>query len=137
LAVAAVGIVGATLIIAPFLILVSFFPGSDRLTFLLSHWWSWLVARSLRLAFSVYGADKVAPGQSYIVTPNHQSNADIIGLLLTLPVSFRWVQKKELLKIPLFGWAIARTGAISLNRADKDQSVRSLREGTQRIEAGW
>lgn len=137
LALAALGAVGATLLIAPPLCVVSLIPGSRRLTFLMSRCWSWIVIKSMRLTFSLYGADKAVPGQSYIITPNHQSNADILGLLLILPLPFRWVVKKELLRIPLFGWALARTGAISLNRADRSQSVQSLQKGTQQIDQGW
>lgn len=133
----AAGAVITTLVIAPLVILFSIFPGSRMNTYRLSRWWSFWVSKSMGLTFSVSGHENIVPGQSYIVTPNHQSNADILGLLLRLPVPFRWVIKKELLKIPLFGWALASTGAISLNRADRSASVRSLRDGTKEIEPGW
>jgi len=133
----AVGAVGATLVIAPVMLLASILPGSRMNTFRLSRWWSWCVSRTMGLTFTLYGADNVEPGQSYIVAPNHQSNADILGLLFILPLPFRWVIKRELLKIPLFGWALGATGAISLNRSDRSQAVRSLRAGTKRIDPGW
>jgi 1-acyl-sn-glycerol-3-phosphate acyltransferase len=89
------------------------------------------------LTFAIYGSDKVVLGTSYIVTPNHQGNADILALLTTLPVRFRWVIKRELLKIPLFGWALGSTGAISLDRSDRQQAVRSLQDGASKLAGGW
>lgn len=89
------------------------------------------------LTCSIYGADKIVPGTSYIITPNHQGNADILALVTTLPSRFRWVIKRELLKIPMFGWALGATGAISLNRSDRKQSVRSLRDGASKLAGGW
>ena len=89
------------------------------------------------LTCSIYGADKIVPGTSYIMTPNHQGNADILALVTTLPPRFRWVIKRELLKIPMFGWALGATGAISLNRSDRQQSVRSLRDGVSKLAGGW
>jgi 1-acyl-sn-glycerol-3-phosphate acyltransferase len=96
-----------------------------------------MVSRSMGLTCSVHGADKILPGTSYIITPNHQGNADILALVTTLPPRFRWVIKRELLKIPMFGWALGATGAISLNRSDRQQSVRSLKDGASKLAGGW
>lgn len=89
------------------------------------------------LSFSLHGKDKVVPGASYIVTPNHQSNADILALIRVLPLRFRWVVKKELAKIPLFGWALAGTGAIAIDRSDPKQSVESLQNSTDKLKGSW
>ena len=90
------------------------------------------------LTFSCKGAEKVVPGMSYIVTPNHQSNADILALICTLPMKFRWVVKRELLVIPLFGWALARTGAVPLNRKDRTQSINRLQQAAEsKFKDGW
>lgn len=89
------------------------------------------------LSFSVHGVEKITPGTSYIVTPNHQGNADILALVQMLPMRFRWVIKKELLKIPLFGQALGRTGAISLDRSDRLKAVQSLQKGAEKLRGGW
>jgi len=89
------------------------------------------------LSFSLHGKDKVMPGTSYIITPNHQSNADILALIRILPPRFRWVIKKELTKIPVFGWALSRTGAIAIDRSDPKQSVESLKSATDKLKGSW
>jgi 1-acyl-sn-glycerol-3-phosphate acyltransferase len=89
------------------------------------------------LRFSIQGTDKIEPGKSYIITPNHQSHTDILALVCVLPIRFRWVIKKELLKIPLFGWALGSTGAISLDRSNREESVKRLQDGTSKLQGGW
>lgn len=131
------GIFISTFILAPPLILISLFTASGAPTHRIMRWWSWPVSKFMGLTFSIKGTEKIVPGTSYIITPNHQSNADILALLMTLPVRFRWVVKKELLRIPLFGSAIRGTGAISLDRKDREGSVRRLKEGTSKLGGGW
>jgi 1-acyl-sn-glycerol-3-phosphate acyltransferase len=126
-----------TCIIAPPLILVSLFDKTGGYPYWFMRLWARMVSRSFGLTVSIYGADKVVPGTSYILTPNHQGNADILALVTTLPLRFRWVIKRELLKIPMFGWALGATGAISLNRSDRQQAVRSLKDGVSKLAGGW
>src|SRR5581483_11321794 len=38
----------------------------------------------------------------------------------------RWIAKKELLRVPLFGWAMWATKHITVDRADPADAVRSL-----------
>jgi 1-acyl-sn-glycerol-3-phosphate acyltransferase len=134
---AAAAVVLITVVIAPLMIIRSMFPRSAYTTFRLGRMWNWAVAKCMGVTFSIGGADKIVPGESYIITPNHQSFADIMALFVKLPVPFRWVIKKELLKIPLFGRALGATGAICLDRSDRAQSVKSLQEGAGKLGGGW
>jgi 1-acyl-sn-glycerol-3-phosphate acyltransferase len=126
-----------TLIISPPLIIVSLFDKTGGSPYWFMRLWARMVSRCMGLTCSIYGADKVVPGTSYILTPNHQGNADILALVTILPLRFRWVIKRELLKIPMFGWALGATGAISLNRSDRQQAVRSLKDGVSKLAGGW
>jgi 1-acyl-sn-glycerol-3-phosphate acyltransferase len=136
LALAAVVLVVATGIIGPLVILVSLVTSGGP-AYRLQRWWAWLVSKSMGLSFSLHGKDKIVPGTSYIITPNHQSNADILALIRILPPRFRWVIKKELTKIPVFGWALASTGAIAIDRSDPKQSVQTLQKATDKLKGSW
>jgi 1-acyl-sn-glycerol-3-phosphate acyltransferase len=126
-----------TTIIAPPLIITSIIDKTGGYPYWFMRLWARMVSGSMGLTCSIYGADKIVPGTSYIITPNHQGNADILALVTTLPLRFRWVIKRELLKIPMFGWALGATGAISLNRSDRQESVRSLKDGVSKLAGGW
>jgi 1-acyl-sn-glycerol-3-phosphate acyltransferase len=113
------------------------FPHSAYRNYRLGRLWNLIVSKFMGITFSISGAEKIVPGESYIITPNHQSFADILALFVNLPIPFRWVIKKELLRIPLFGRALGATGAISLDRSDRERSVKSLREGARKLGEGW
>jgi 1-acyl-sn-glycerol-3-phosphate acyltransferase len=130
-------IVLITMVVTPIMVIRSMFANSGYATYRLGRFWNWAVAKSMGVTFTITGAEKVIPGESYIITPNHQSFADILALFVSLPTPFRWVIKRELLKIPLFGKALGATGAICLDRSDKDRSVKSLQEGANQLERGW
>lgn len=85
---------------------------------------------------SVRGLEHIAPGGPYLYMVNHQSMFDILSLLAHLPVQFRWLAKKELFHIPVFGYAMARAGYISIDRSDRRAAHKSLLEAAQRIAGG-
>jgi len=127
----------STLILAPPLLLVTLFTSSREPSVKTYKLWSWLVTKAMGVSFSLHGADKVQPGTSYIVTPNHQGDADVLALQLTLPVRFLWVLKKELLKIPFFGWALGRGGAIALDRSKRRAALKKLMQESHKLSGGW
>jgi 1-acyl-sn-glycerol-3-phosphate acyltransferase len=45
--------------------------------------------------------------------------------------------KRELLKIPLFGWALSRTGGIALDRSKGSQAMKRMRAGSGKLTLGW
>jgi 1-acyl-sn-glycerol-3-phosphate acyltransferase len=132
-----VGIALTTLVLAPMIIIRSMLPRAALSTYRLGRMWNWCVAKFMGLTFSISGTENITPGASYIITPNHQSFADILALFVNLPIPFSWVIKKELLKIPLFGKALGATGAICLDRSDREKSVESLKEGSAKLSDGW
>ncbi|PKN24176.1 MAG: 1-acyl-sn-glycerol-3-phosphate acyltransferase [Deltaproteobacteria bacterium HGW-Deltaproteobacteria-21] len=126
-----------TLVLGPPLIVISLFEKTGSTAYLLTRLWARLLSRSMGLTFSIQGTEKIAPSVSYIIAPNHQGYVDILALITTLPPRFRWVLKRELLRIPLFGWALGRTGAISLDRSNREQAMKSLVVGASKLTGGW
>jgi 1-acyl-sn-glycerol-3-phosphate acyltransferase len=67
---------------------------------------------------------------------NHQSVFDTGAIIATLPISFRFVAKRELTWIPFFGWALRAGGHVIIDRSQRERAVHSLREAAQRIQQG-
>jgi 1-acyl-sn-glycerol-3-phosphate acyltransferase len=74
--------------------------------------------------------------QSYIFAANHQSAFDILALLSKLEVQFRWLAKESLFRIPLFGWAMKRTGYIPIDRSNPRQAYQSLVRAAGQVKDG-
>ncbi len=77
---------------------------------------------SCNLTFVVQNPENI-PKQNAIVFCNHQSMWETIFMQVLLPEQ-AWVLKKELLKIPFFGWGLALLEPIAINRT----SLHSIKE---------
>jgi 1-acyl-sn-glycerol-3-phosphate acyltransferase len=82
------------------------------------------------------GLENISPGQPYVVMANHQSLFDIAAIAFTLPLSWRFVAKRELARVPFFGWGMVAAGHIVVDRQNNEASVRSLKRAVHRIRDG-
>jgi len=82
------------------------------------------------------GKEHIKPNQSYIITPNHQSNYDIFALYGWIGLDIKWIMKKELKKIPGLGFGSDKVGHIFLDRSNQHAAVRSLEEAKQKLTKG-
>jgi 1-acyl-sn-glycerol-3-phosphate acyltransferase len=99
--------------------------------------WTWLILRLGRVSLRVSGLENIENGRQYVFMVNHQSNIDIPVLVQSLlPFQLRWIAKKELLRVPLFGWAMWATKHITVDRSDPSDAVKSLERAKERIAAG-
>lgn len=103
---------------------------TSRLTNPLLRSWAraWLVPAGVRL--SVEGADRIEPGQAYMVVSNHQSNLDPMVHIAGLPLPLRFLAMRALFDLPFLGTAMRSIGMIEVDREDPD--MRTIREGTHR-----
>jgi len=76
------------------------------------------------------------PDQPCIAFAKHQSTWETIKLPILLPPQV-WVAKRELLKIPFFGWALASLEPIAIDRsAGRKAIVQMIRQGRERLDGG-
>ena len=72
----------------------------------------------------------------YVFMCNHQSALDIHALLAELPLSFKWIAKRQLFSIPIFGWAIKKAGYISIDRENAREALKAIEKAAMRIRQG-
>ena len=82
------------------------------------------------------GVERIDPAIPRIYMCNHQSYFDILTLLACLPVGFKFIMKKELMKIPLLGFTMKSAGYIGIVREDPRQAVKSMNEAAEKIRNG-
>jgi 1-acyl-sn-glycerol-3-phosphate acyltransferase len=114
--------------------LVAPFSG-EAIVWIGRRWLSWSF-RSCGIRLVTEGLEQIDRTQSYVFMSNHQSVLDIGALVLTLPVSWRFVAKRELTWIPFFGWALGLSDQIVIDRGNRTRSVRSLQRAAERIRGG-
>ena len=82
------------------------------------------------------GLDQPLDATSYVVVANHTSHCDLLALYATIPIDMRPVAKRELGKIPIFGWALRAGAAIMIDRGDQEKARESIERAAQTIREG-
>lgn len=83
-----------------------------------------LLIAGVRLEVSGY--ENFDKGSIYVFVSNHSSQFDIPALQSAVPQKFSIVYKKELGKIPLFGWQMRQGPYIMIDRKNIEDALKSI-----------
>ncbi len=118
-------------------IVIGLFDPHGKRAYLISRIWSWTILKACGISLRVTGLNHIDPKQQYVFIANHQSNIDIPVLIQSLlGFQLRWLAKKELLWVPLFGWAMWAAKHVTVNRSIRSDALKSLKKATERIANG-
>jgi len=109
---------------------------SGDLVLALARLWSRVIlgVPGVKLEVKMHGP--LEPGRPYVFMPNHASMVDIWVVFVAIPARFRFIAKKQLASIPLFGWAMAAGRFIFIDRQNAASARRTVQEAARRIGAG-
>lgn len=96
-----------------------FFPFAKNKTLpfhIAAHHWAKVILFFARIKVSTHGFENIPKGQPLIIVANHQGAGDIPVVLASLPVYFRFAIKKELFRVPFFGWYLRHAGYFPIDR---------------------
>lgn len=95
--------------------------------------WSRRLLNYIGVKLNIFGLDNIDKTQTYIFISNHSSLFDIPILFLTIPVNTRIIYKKELEKIPIFGYMLRKSPLISVQREDPRKAFESIQKSIDSI----
>ena len=110
-------------------------PGENK-AHKIANLWAKMLLRLTSIRVNVIGRENVLMNRPQIFMANHQSDFDILIVLAHIPGQFRWIVKKELFKIPIFGKAMKSAGYIEIDRQNHEKAMKSLEEAAQKIREG-
>jgi 1-acyl-sn-glycerol-3-phosphate acyltransferase len=105
--------------------------GFHKTTSAISRIWARLIIRTCGVKVEIEGLENLRGLKSYILVANHQSFFDIFAVLAYLPGDTRFVAKKELMKIPVVGYAMAQNGHVIVDRQGGGRSIRRALEAAR------
>ena len=114
----------------------SLFSHSGRIQHTFARAWSWLIMKTIFSPVKVTGLDKINTSRPHVYAVNHGSALDIPVLYVYLPFQFRILFKKELLKYPIVGWHLKRSGQVCIDQQNPTRSVASIRSALKGLKAG-
>ena len=95
--------------------------------------WGRIMLGLAGVGVEVEGMERLKPDTALILAANHQSWFDIVAVFASLPVSLRFVAKKEISRIPLFAQAIRSAGHVYVDRQNRAQAVAAMRDAGVRM----
>jgi 1-acyl-sn-glycerol-3-phosphate acyltransferase len=132
-----IGQILVTFIFAPLALLI--FPLPLRLRYKIMTGWGrfvvWWLEKTCNITYEVEGLENIPSGAAIILS-KHQSAFETIVYQKIFPIQI-WLLKRELLFLPLFGWALASLEPIAINRKNRRQAMQDLIEqGIDRLSRG-
>jgi len=98
-----------------------------------ARFWSRMLLRFSGIRWEIIGLEKIPVGLPCVFAVNHLSLADTPVLMALLPVSFRFLAKESLWKVPIIGGHLRRGGHIAVKRDQARQAARSLVEAARMV----
>ena len=100
-----------------------------------AHFIVWWLKLTCGLSHTVEGSENI-PDQPCIILSKHQSAWETIAFQTIFPPQ-AWVLKRELLWIPFFGWGLAMTQPIAIDRREGIKALDSvIKQGLDRLQQG-
>jgi 1-acyl-sn-glycerol-3-phosphate acyltransferase len=128
--------VAITAFISFWCVIFSLFSNAENNIHKVANLWAKILLLICNTKVEIIGKENILRGKPQIFMANHQSDFDILIVLAHIPGQFRWLVKKELFHIPIFGAAMKSAGYIEIDRNNREKAMQSLDEAALRIREG-
>ncbi len=118
-------------------LILSPFDHEGRIAYKIARLWTWGILKIGGIHLKVKGLGSLDPSRPYVFISNHQSNIDIPVLFHSLKAfQLRWVAKKELVYVPVFGWAFWASKHILVDRSSRSKAMASIKKAREKVKGG-
>jgi 1-acyl-sn-glycerol-3-phosphate acyltransferase len=124
------------IVLFPLILITILSEKTYSLFFKIARLWARFILIGMGFRFEIKGTENFEVGKSYMLLANHTSMADIMLMLLAVKNHpFVFVGKKELVKIPIFGFIYKRV-CILVDRENSNSRFAVFEQAQNRIQQG-
>ncbi len=124
-----------TIILFPFLFLTTISEKTYPQFYVVARTWSIMILVGMGFFPKIKRTQQLDKHKSYIVIANHSSMIDIMMMFWVVRTPFVFIGKKELAKMPLFGFFYSRS-SILVDRTDRRSKMAVFQEAQRRFDQG-
>jgi 1-acyl-sn-glycerol-3-phosphate acyltransferase len=128
--------IAITAFISFWCVIFSLFSNAENNIHKIANLWAKILLLICNTKVEIIGKENILRGKPQIFMANHQSDFDILIVLAHIPGQFRWLVKKELFHIPVFGAAMKSAGYIEIDRNNREKAMQSLDQAALSIREG-
>jgi 1-acyl-sn-glycerol-3-phosphate acyltransferase len=129
-------IAAATILLGLPAIPLSFLPPRGEWALRIGRLWAHIILAASGVRVRVLHPERLPKEGSFVVAPNHESFYDILVLFAAVPLSLRFLAKRNLFRLPFLGWAIAAAGFVPVDRGDRGRSAATIDTALRRLAKG-
>ena len=115
------------------IILTVFIPNGKKLATKYYKFFGWLGLKMVGINLTVSGLDYIDISKSYVVVSNHPSTLDIFTHIYGLPVSVRFLTKRELFRIPFLSRVLKILGLPRIDRGSSSLDLDKINNSIQSV----
>jgi 1-acyl-sn-glycerol-3-phosphate acyltransferase len=123
------------IVLSPILIITISSEKTYPQFFVLARLWARIILIGMGLPYHITREQQMEKGKSYMLVANHTSMTDIMLMLVVSENPFVFVGKKELVKIPIFGFFYKRT-CILVDRNSSKSRFEVFQRAQKRLNQG-
>jgi 1-acyl-sn-glycerol-3-phosphate acyltransferase len=125
-----------SIISAALVLLFSWLPKGGVYPFISRKFWGPGLLWCAGIKLEVRGLEKLDNISNAVFISNHQSHFDIPCITTALPIPVYFIAKKELSRIPIFGWGMWSIGMVFVDRNNRDKALQSMEKAAKQIKKG-
>ncbi len=95
--------------------------------------WSRIVLILLGVKLNVSGKEHLPEKGPGVIIINHESALDIPIAVAGLQAPVRFMAKRELFKVPIFGWCLALCNHIPIDRQNRTKAIKSINKVSKNL----
>lgn len=100
-------------------------PAAAKYHRIICQWWMTSLIYGIGCSYKIFGKKNYEAGTNYVIVCNHNSFMDIVMTTPFLPRANKTIAKKELARIPIFGWIYAM-GSVLVDRKNERNRRKSF-----------
>lgn len=105
-----------------------------QIVFWLGRLWGIIILKVAGVRVEVHGLEKFPVGEPHVLVGNHTSNFDIYAMIPALGSRYyRFLAKREVLYLPIFGWALWAGGFPLVDRRNNAKARRTMKKLAERM----
>ncbi|MGB9667857.1 MAG: lysophospholipid acyltransferase family protein [Thermosulfidibacteraceae bacterium] len=120
------------LILGPVFVLLGYIDKSKRTTDILALFWVNTLLFIASTEIDVRDGRRLKLYDQYIIVSNHLSYFDIFVLIKLLGKVPHFLAKKELFRIPIFGWCLRAASVIEIDRENPNIALKSIKSALRK-----
>ncbi len=115
-----------TVIFGTSIIFMAFISKTGKIPYFIGCAWARFSIKINGIKIKLNGFESIVKQCSYVYISNHCSNLDPLAVANAIPQTLRFIAKKSLFQIPVFGWAVKMAGMISIDRHSSGKAINSI-----------